>query len=517
MSDVTSTRRWWILGALALALLVAGLDATVLNLALSDISRALGASNTDLQWVTNGYILVFAVSLMPAGTLGDRIGRSRVLVIGLLIFVIASAFGAWASSPTMLIVCRVVMGLGAAATFPLALSIIPTVFSPQERSKAVAVITAAMGIGMPVGPLLGGWLLDRFWWGSTLLINVPVGLVALIAIAVLVPNSRAEHPAPVDVRGLLLSAVGIAATVYAFVEQPVHGFGSTGVAVPLALGVVMLAAFVVVQRHTAAPLVDRALARSRMFVGGTLATTVGSFVLLGLLFTLPLYLQAIRGESAFDTGLQLMPLMLALVVGSGAAPILQRRFGPAMPVSAGLLVTAGGLLVALTISAAHTGLSVVVALVIIGFGFGLAMPPAQDAVLGALPRGHESSGTGLNQAVKQLGGALSIAILGSIVTSTYRSGVEPVAAHLPGAVGDAVRESVAGATAVADRLPAGLGATIRSAAAEAYVSGMHTAVVVCAIVAVVAAVTFAVLLPGRGSATAATVEDAEPAETTHPA
>lgn len=506
MSEVRPSRRWWILAALSLTLLVVGLDGTVLNVALSDISAALGASNTELQWVSNGYILVFAVLLMPAGVLGDRLGRSHVLASGLLLFVIASAVAAWSTGPSMLIVARAVMGIGAAAAFPLALSIIPTVFGPKERAKAVAVITAAMGIGMPVGPLLGGWLLDHYWWGSTMLINVPVVLVALAGVVMLVPNSRDEHPEVADVRGLVLSAVGIAATVFALIEQPVYGFGSARVAVPFALGLATLAVFAYTQTRTRAPLVDRVLVRSRLFVGGTLAAAIGSFVILGLLFTLPLYLQAVRGESALDTGLRLMPLMLLLVVGSVLAPPLQRRLGLRAPLSAGLAVVAVGLGVARLIDETSSDATLLLALAIIGLGFGLSMPPAQDAVLGSLPAGREGAGTGLNQTVKQLGGVLSVAILGSIVAAGYRDGVDAVARSLPGAAADAVRDSVAGATAVSERLPRSLGYSVRSTAAQAYVSGMHTAVTVSAVVALLAAVAFLLLMPGRPGMTSASSE-----------
>lgn len=514
MSHVGTARRWWILATLSLTLLVVGLDATVLNVALSDISTALGASNTDLQWVTNGYILVFAVLLMPAGVLGDRLGRRNVLAAGLLVFVAASAFAAWSSSPAILIAARAVMGLGAAAAFPLALSIIPTVFSAQERTRAVAVLTAAMGVGLPVGPLLGGWLLDHFWWGSTLLINVPLVFVALMGILALVPNSRDEHSTRPDLLGLALSATGIAATVFALIEQPVHGVGSARVAIPLAIGVAALAVFAVAQTHTREPVVDRALVRSRLFVGGTIAATVGSFVLMGLLFTVPLYLQAIRGETAFGTGLRLMPLMLALVLGSAIAPTLQRWLGVRGPLSAGLAITAGGLLLSRSVTVMSSDWVLLGALVVIGFGFGVAMPPAQDAVLGALPAGKEGTGTGLNQAVKQLGGVLSIAILGSLVTAEYRSGVGPVARDLPGAAGEAVRDSVAGAAAVAEHLPRELGSTVRAAADQAYVSGMHTAVTICALVALLAALAFAVALPGKVRAVSdQRTQASEPAET----
>lgn len=510
MAADVSPRRWWILATLSLTLLVVGLDATVLNVALSDISRALGASNTDLQWVANGYVLVFAVLLMPAGVLGDHWGRARVLGGGLVVFVTASAFAAWSASPAALIVARAVMGIGAAAAFPLALSIIPTVFSGKERSKAVAVLTAAMGLGMPIGPLLGGWLLDRYWWGSTLLINVPLVLVALVGVIVLVPNSRDDHPATPDVRGLTLSAIGIAATVFALIEQPVHGFGSLRVALPLALGVAALGAFAVVETRAPAPLVERELVRSRLFVGGTLAATVGAFVVMGLLFTMPLFLQSVRGESALGTGLRLMPLMLALVVGSALAPPLQRGLGLRGPLTAGFVITAGGLLMARSVTQTSSDWTLAAALVTIGLGFGVAMPPAQDAVLGSLPAGREGAGTGLNQAVKQLGGVISVAILGSIVASAYRRGVESVAQTLPAPAADAVRDSLAGATAVAGHLPHTIGASVRATAEQAYVSGMHTAALVSAIVAILAAAAFALALPGKAPEPAAATARPEP-------
>lgn len=502
MSAHSSRRQWSVLAVLSLTLLVVGLDATVFNVALSDISRALGASNTDLQWVTNGYVLVFAVLLMPAGVIGDRWGRARVLASGLLVFVAASTAAAWSPSPAALILARAVMGLGASAAFPLALSIIPTVFPGEQRSKAVAVLTAAMGVGLPLGPLLGGWLLDHYWWGATMLINVPLVLVAIIGVLTLVPNSRDQHPARPDIKGLILSGLGIAALVFALIEQPVHGFGSATVLVPLMTGLVVLAAFVRSQSRTPNPLIDRDLVRSRLFVGGTLAATVGSFVLMGLLFTVPLFLQAVRGESALGTGLRLMPLMLSLVVGSAAAPPLQRWLGVRGPLSIGFLVTAGGLLIARSVTQSGGDWPLFASLVAIGVGFGVAMPPAQDAVLGSLPLGQEGVGTGLNQAIKQLGGVISVAVLGSIVASAYRTGVEPLARRLPPLSADAVRDSLAGAGAVAERLPGALGSAVRASAEQAYVSGMHAAVLVAAIVALVAALGFTVALPGKASGSA---------------
>lgn len=496
MATFTSSRRWWILAALALPLLVVGLDATVLNVALSDISRALGASTTELQWIVNGYTLTSAVLLIPAGMLGDRIGRRTVLAGGLAVFVVASAIGAFATTPAELIAARTVMGIGSAAVFPLSMSIIPTVFAPEDRGKAVAAVTAAMGIGMPLGPLVGGWLLDNYWWGSTLLINVPTVAVALIAGFVLIPNSKDSGGSRFDLTGMLLTVAGLAGIVYGVTQVPVDGWGSWSVLGPLVGGTALLVAFAFVERRAAAPLLDRRIVRNPMFVWPTVATALTSFVMMGLLFALPLYMQAFLGDSALMTGVKLLPMMGALVIGS----VIGTRFAPTLGlravVSVGIGVSAVGFVILLFLTPTSDYWPLFSALVVTGFGFGVAMPPATTAMLDSLPDGIQSTGTAVNLSVKQTVGALGVAVLGSILTAAYRAGMDAPTAHLPATAADAARASLGGAIAVASRLgPAG--SALKSAAGTAYLDGVHLVSVVSLAAAVLIAVAMAVVLPGR--------------------
>lgn len=487
-------RRWWILAALSLSMLVVGLDGTVLNVALSPISDALAASTSDLQWVVNGYLLALAVLLIPAGVLGDRLGRKRTLAAGLVLFAIASAAAAWTRSPTELIAARALMGVGAAAIMPLALSIVPTVFSAEERRKAVAVVTAALGLGMPLGPLVAGWLLAHFWWGSTLLINVPIVVIALVAVLVLIPHSRVSPTRPLDGAGVALSALGFTALVYGVVSAPTDGWGSPVVVGSLAAAVALLGSLVLVERRAVAPIASRAVVANATFVWSTVAIALASFVLLGLIFLVPQYLQAVRGIDALGTGLRLMPAMVALVVGSAAASRAQRWFGVRALICLGLMVTAVGFALLLAVTTTSEYRTLFWGLATVGCGFGVSMPPAMDAMLGALPGDQESTGVALNNAVKQLAGALGVALLGSLVSSAYLAGVLGATASLPAPGGDIARGSVQGAVAVARRL-GGSGEPLRIAAQSAFVNGMHHASLACVIVSLASAVLVAVAMP----------------------
>lgn len=489
--------RWWVLVALSLSLLVVGLDATVLNVALADISRALGASTTALQWIVNGYALASAALLIPAGVLGDRLGRRRVLACGLALFLIASAAAAFSTATGPLIVARTVMGIGAAAVFPLSLSIIPTVFGADERPRAVATVTAAMGIGMPLGPILGGWLLDHFWWGSTMLVNLPTVGIALVAVARLVPRSRDESHAHLDLAGMALVVTGLAVLIFGIIQGPVDGWDSPRVLGALASGALLLAAFAVVEGRAAEPVVDRMLLRTRLFIWPTAATALVSFVMLGLMFTVPLYLQVVQGRTAFQTGLALMPTMVCLVAGAGVAAVALPRLGLRILVVVGVLVAGLGFLPLASLGPHDGYLRLFLALSAIGFGFGLSMSPATDAVLGSLPEGRESTGTALNLSVKQLGGVFGVAVLGALLTAAYRAGVTTATTHLPPSIAEAAQGSVAGAHAAAAQLPTAVGTALRSSADLAFVAGLHRIALVCCVTALVVAALMAVTLPRR--------------------
>lgn len=422
-------RRWWALGALCLSLLVVGLDGTVLNVALAHISAALRTSTTELQWVVNGFALTSAALLIPAGILGDRLGRGRMLAGGLGVFAVAAVVPATSQSAGSLIIARTVMGIGAAAVFPLALSIIPTIFSTAERARAVAAVTAALGLGMPLGPIIGGWLLDHYWWGSTMLMGVPLVLVALVAGLLVIPDSRDPSPRPLDVPGTACAVLGLGALVYGVIQAPALGWADPLVITALVSAAALGAALVVVERWAVAPLLDLELLRRPLFAWPTIATALTSFVMLGLLFTLPLYLQEIRGLTALATGIRLIPVMAALVVGAGVSGWVTARVGLRGAVALGLVVSCLGFVPILALGPGSTYLPLGVGLGLVGFGFGVSMTPAMDAVLGALPPGRESVGTALNLTLKQTGGVLGVAVLGSILAAAYSPTMHGVAAE----------------------------------------------------------------------------------------
>src|SRR4051794_18363103 len=316
---VTSKSRWYALAALALSTLAIGLDTTILSVALPTLSRDLHASTGDLQWFTNAYLLVLAAALLPAGMLGDRFGRKKLLLGALFVFGAASAACAWAGSTGELIAARTVLGLGAAVLMPLSGAVLTVLFDDKDRSRALSIWLTASALGIPLGPLLGGWLLDNFWWGSVFLINVPLVGVALLAVALWVPESHGDRTRRFDLLGVLLSAAGLVALTYGIIEAGDRGWGDARSLLTMIGGAVLLGAFVVWQRRSRQPLVDLGLFRSRAFTGGAVLATVASFAMLGLLFALPQYFSAVGGQDAFGSGLRLLPVIGGLLLGARTA------------------------------------------------------------------------------------------------------------------------------------------------------------------------------------------------------
>src|SRR6185503_3497454 len=297
------------------------------------------------QWIVDAYVLVFAGLILPMGALGDRYGRKRLLLLGLALFAASSLFAVFASGAAGVIAARAIMGVGAAILTPLTLATLPVMFAPHERSKAIALMTMGMGIGLPLGPIIGGYLLEHFWWGSIFLVNVPVAVVALIAVSVLIPESRARNPKPVDVAGGLLSTAGLVLFVYGVIEAPVRGWTDALVLCALVAGVALLVAFVAVERRIASPMIDLRWFRRPRFAWGTATATIVSFSLFGLLFVLPQFLQAVRGYDALSVGLRLLPMIAGLFVGAPLAARLTTSVGTKIPVVLGMVLAAAGLLI----------------------------------------------------------------------------------------------------------------------------------------------------------------------------
>jgi EmrB/QacA subfamily drug resistance transporter len=482
-------RRWWALGALVLSILTIGLDATILNVALPTLATSVHATNSQLQWIVDAYVLVFAGLLLPAGALGDRYGRKRLMLVSLLLFGGSSAVAAFTTDPGQLIAMRAVMGIGAAILMPISMALLPVLFDEAEQGRAIAFATMGMGLGIPLGPLVGGYLLAHFWWGSIFLINVPVVGLALVAVALLVPESRDPSARPVDLLGGVLSTVGLVALVYGIIEAPDRGWRDALVLVSIGAGLAFLTGFVLWQRRAPYPMIDLNLFRTARFLWGSVAATLASFALFGLLFVVPQYLQLVRGNDAFGAGARLLPLMGGLIVAASAGDRMVRAVGTKIPVALGLAIIAAGLGWGAT-STTGTGYGMTAAwLTVTGVGTGLALAPAMDAVIGTLPRERAGSGTALTQTLRQVGAALGVAILGSVLASAYTE-------QAPAAG----RESLGAAAAVAAKTG---DLAVLVAGQHAYLHAMDRVLLVCAAVALLGAVAAALFLPARQPSRAA--------------
>jgi EmrB/QacA subfamily drug resistance transporter len=489
---MNSSRRWWALAAIMLSLLAIGFDATILNVALPTLATELHAGIDGLQWIVNAYTLVFAGLLLPLGVLGDRFGRKRLMIIGLLLFGGASIVATYAGSVDALIGARAFMGVGAAILTPVGMAVLPVLFPPEERAKAIAFATIGLGAGVPLGPIIGGYLLGHFWWGSVFLVNVPVALLGLIAVTLLLPESKDPTPRRPDVIGGVLSTAGLVAFVYGVIEVPKRGWDDALVIGSLLLGVLLLTAFVAWERRASQPMIDLGLFGRPRFLWGTVAGTVASFALFGLLFVVPQYLQEVRGNNAMQTGVKLLPLMAGLIVGARASEMIGRRVGAKVPVAGGMLLIAAGLVLGAT-TTIHSGYGLTAGwLAVVGAGTGLSLAPAMDAVLGALPPERSGGGSALTQAFRQVGGAFGVALLGSVLASAYTDRLD--VSGLPAPAAHAANDSISGAVAVAGQLH---DAALRASADAAYIHAMDVVLLVCGAAAVFGAVLAGLRLPAR--------------------
>jgi EmrB/QacA subfamily drug resistance transporter len=492
-----SNRRWWALGALALAMLTIGLDTTVLAVALPTLANDLGASTSQLQWFSAAYTLVLAALLLPAGDIGDRLGHKRLLIGGLTVFGLASIACAFATSPAMLIADRALLGIGAAVMMPLSMAVLPTLFpDAADRQRALTVWVTATSLGLPLGPIVGGWLLEHFWWGSVFLINVPVVLVGIVAIAAFVPSSRGSAEGSFDTLGAILSSAGLLALTYGFIEAGRRGWSDALSLGAMAAGGVLLVVFVLVERGRTHPLVDLKLFRSREFAWGSVLATLAGFLLFGIIFTVPQYSQAVLGAGPMGTGLRLLPLIGGLVVGARLGGTFARRVAPGLLIAGGfvLLALAGFLASATTLSTSYG--FVAAWLVVAGAGFGLVMPVAMSAALAALPPGRAGSGSGLVQAMRQAGGTIGVAVLGTVLGHGYASRLA-LPASVPAALRERAGESVSAGVAVASKL-GGDGLVV--AVQRAFMHGMSLVMLTSALLAV-ASIVLALLTFGRSGCT----------------
>lgn len=495
---IVHRRRWWTLAVMCLCLLLISIDNTILNVALPTLSQELGASASELQWIVDSYVLVFAGLLLAAGALGDRYGRRGALTVGILVFGAGSVGAAVSSDPTGLIVNRAVMGVGGALIMPATLSIITSSFTDRrERAKAIGIWAGVSGLGVVLGPLAGGWLLERFWWGSVFLVNLPV--LALGGVALVVPTSRDPSSPPLDVGGVVLSFGGLATILWALVEAPHLGWTSGRVVGAGVLGAVLLASFAVWERSRTHPLLDVGFFRDPRFSVSSAAITLTFFAMFGSSFLITQYMQMVLGHDALAAGVRYLPLAAGLLLSAPASARLVARFGTRVVATIGMLLVAVGLSATAQLSATSPYRDLALCLVVTAIGVGLTMAPATDAIMGSVPARRAGVGSAMNDTTRQLGGALGVAVLGSVMSSVFTDRfmrtIEPLS--LPTTVTDVAADSIGSAVRVAGTLPDPAGAQVVHAARGAFVEGMSVSLTVAAGFAVLGAVVTASALPGR--------------------
>jgi EmrB/QacA subfamily drug resistance transporter len=490
-------RRWWTLVVLSVSLLIIIIDDSIINVAVPTLQRELGASATGLQWIVDAYIVVFAGLLLTMGALGDRFGRKRFLQLGLLVFAGASVLGAYAGSTMQLILARVLMGVGGALIMPSTLSVITDVFPRTERVRAIGIWTGVASLGIPLGPIVGGWLLEQFWWGSVFLLNVPIALAALAVGWVLVPESR--HPAPPrpDLSGLALSVAALTSLVYGIIEAPASSWTSAKVIGSLAAALVAGAAFVVRESRAREPMLDLRLFRNPRLGWGTIAMTLAGLAIGGLAFLLTQYLQFVQGYTPLQAGLRFLPIAIGFGI---ASPITQRlvpRVGTTKTVAAAL--GGGGLLFALLslVGPATSYWLVGPALLLIGLGIGAAFVPSTDAVMAAVPGENAGLGSAINDSGRQVGAALGIGILGALANAGYRSGIGGAVASLSPDLAAAAKRSVGAALQIAAGVGGPAGASLRRAAGAAFMDGFGLAMLTGAVLLAAGAAAVLRWLPSR--------------------
>ncbi len=495
-------RRWIALGFLAFALLVISLDTMVVNLALPSISKELGSSSSGLQWIVDAYILVFAALLLTMGSISDRIGRKRTLQAGLIIFGCFSLGAALSKSTGMLISMRALIGIGGATIMPSTLSIITATFrDPRERAQAIALWAAVFALGLGIGPLVGGWLLEHFSWSSVFYINIPIVAVGLVGVYFYVQDSKDEHPRKVDIPGTILSITGLFSLVYGIIEAGSHGWTAHNVLYAFGAAVVLLTVFAIWEWRSPNAMLPIAFFKNMSFSGANMALTLVAFALMGSMFFMSQYLQSVHGYTPLQAGVRILPMALTSFVASVMSARVAQRIGTKLTVGLGILVAAAGLFYLSRVAQVDASYAVIaLGMCIMSLGLGTTMSPATNSIMGSVPVRKAGVGSAMNDTTRMVGGALGIAVLGTLMNSIYISkiGVLNATAQLPAQVYEAVRSSIQGAHIAAQNITdPQLSQMIISQANEAFVAGMLHALMIASIVMAVASVVTLIILPSR--------------------
>jgi len=501
-SPARPSRRWLALAVLCLSLLIVSLDNTVLNVALPTLVRDLGATSTDLQWIVDAYVLVFAGLLLVSGSVADRFGRKWTFLVGLVAFAGCSTWAAFSGSVGMLIAARASMGLGGALIMPSTLSLITSMYTEvRERQRAFGMWAATTGAGVALGPIIGGLLLAHFSWGSVFLINVPIAAMALVLAIPFVPNSKNPAAEPPDLLGALLSIGGLGLLLWALIDAPVHGWSSPTV-IGAGLGaVVVLAGFVLWERHASHPMLRLGFFRNRRFSVSVISVSMVMFGLFGALFLLTQFLQFDLGYSALQTGIRVLPAAGSIIIVAPFASLLDRALGGRVVVGLGLLLIAAGLWQISATSVTTTYGGIVLGMVLLGVGAALVIPSVTAGVMGSLPEEHTGVGAATNGAFLQVGGAIGVAVLGSQLSTRYQgqmmTSLAPI--HVPAGLETTILGSVGGALGVAAHEGGMVGQVLAAWARSAFISGMDLALLTGALVAAIAALLALIALPASRS------------------
>jgi DHA2 family integral membrane protein (MFS transporter) len=502
--EAVHRRRWAILGVLMLSLLIVVLDNSILNVAIKTISTpaptGLGATQSELEWAINAYTLVFAGLLFTAGLLGDRLGRKKILLGGLVVFGIGSALAASSGSPGELIAFRAVMGFGAAFVMPATLAVLMNVFEREEQPKAIGIWAGGVGLAIAIGPITGGVLLDHFWWGSVFLINVPIVILAVGLMLWLVPDSRDPKPGRLDPVGVVLSVVGLVLLVYGIIKGgQLADFTDPQVLATIGAGLAVLVAFVVFEKRSDHPSIDVGYFRNKVFSAAIAAIALVFFALMGVTFFSVFYTQSVRGYSPLQTGLLMLPLAAAQMIFAPRARLVVDRFGYRVTTTAGMVVIAAMLAAFATLEADTPIWILEVVFFLMGAGMAHIMTPVSVVIMQALPREKAGSASALSNTFRQVGGALGIAVLGSVLSTAYRGGIEDKLGQVPADLRHTAGESIEATLGVADRLGA-QGRALVGPANDAFLHAMHVTALWGAGVAVLGAIVVARYLPGKPAA-----------------
>lgn len=496
-------RRWWTLGVLILSLLVIGVDNTILNVALPKIVEDLGAKGSQLQWIIDSYTIVFASLLLTVGAIGDRFGRKKMLHIGVILFATFSTVAAFSGSAIGLIGARALMGIGGAAIFPTTLSILTNTFTdPRERAKAIGIWAGVAGLGIAIGPLGGGLLLEHFWWGSVFLVNVPICIAALVLGWFLIPDSKNPVEGKLDPLGSVLSIVMLFGLLFALIEGPDKGWTSPSVLAGFIIGAAFAAAFGWWELHSKHPMLDIRFFKNPRFSAASGTITLTYFALYGSTFLLTQYFQFVLGYSPLKAGLMTAPVAVGLMIGGPSAPRLVHRYGTKLVVAGGLSIVA---LCLLAYSSDTLIGSVTIGMAIralFGFGIGLTTAPATESIMGSLPPGRAGVGSAVNDTTRQTGGALGVALLGSIFAANYHSVISGGLQGVPASAAAAAHDSIGSAIGLLDKLPAHLADVVHADATNAFLQSMHVVYPIAALVIVGAIGVTLKWLPARATVTA---------------